>query len=66
MPKITLCAARINAGLTQAAAAELLKVAITTLRNWELGNSFPKQPQIESLCNLYGVTYDQINFNVKQ
>ena len=62
MTKITLSAARVNAGYSQKAAAELLGVSNKTLCNWENGKTFPDQPMIERICNLYGVTYDMINF----
>ena len=62
MNKITLSAARVNAGYSQKAAAELLDISNKTLCNWEKGKSFPDHPMIERLCNLYGVTYDMINF----
>jgi len=62
MPKITLTAARVNAGYSQKRAAELLGISNKTLCNWENGKTFPDQPMIEKLCNLYGVTYDMINF----
>ncbi len=62
MPKITLTAARVNAGYSQKEAAELLGISNKTLCNWENGKTFPDQPMIEKLCNLYGVTYDMINF----
>ena len=64
MPKITLSAARVNAGYTQIEVANLLLVAPSTVRNWEKGKSYPKQPAIEKLCELYGISYDNINFNV--
>jgi transcriptional regulator with XRE-family HTH domain len=62
MKKITLSAARVNAGYSQKSAAEILGISNKTLCNWEKGKSFPDQPMIEKLCNLYGVTYDMINF----
>lgn len=62
MVKITLKAARVNAGYDQKTAAKLLGVSNTTLGNWENGISFPKADQIEKICKLYGVTYDQLNF----
>ena len=63
MPQITLKAARVNAGLTQSEVAEKLKISTGTLKNWERGKTFPKQPQIEALCELYRVTYDNLFFN---
>lgn len=63
MAQRTLRGARVDAGFTQEQAAEELKVAVSTLRNWEAGRTFPKPPHIEKLCALYGVSYDHINFN---
>ena len=62
MPKISLAAARKNANLTQAQVAEALNIARSTLRNWEKGITYPKQPMIEKMCELYGVPYDYIRF----
>lgn len=62
MDKITLAAARKNAGYSQKKAAEILDISNTTLCAWENGKSFPKQPMIEKMCELYGVTYDVLNF----
>ena len=62
MPKTNLKAARVNAGLTQKQAADSLGIAPSTLRNWEKGITFPKQPDIEKLCELYGTSYDYVNF----
>lgn len=63
MSQITLKAARVNVGLTQEAVAEKLDISISTVKNWEKGKTFPKQPQIEKLCELYKVSYDNIFFN---
>ena len=60
--KISLKAARINAGLNQTAAAHQIGVSVSTLKLWETGKTFPKQPMIEKLCEVYGVSYDQLNF----
>ena len=62
MPKITLKAARVNAGLTQKEAAKVLKISNKTLLNWEKGVSFPKADKVEKICDLYGVAYDNIIF----
>lgn len=64
MEKITLRALRVNARLTQAEAAEKLGVTQKTLSNWENGITYPDQPAIEKICEIYGVTYDCINFVV--
>lgn len=62
MSQITLAAARVNAGLTQLYVAKILDVDPSTVRNWEKGLTFPKQPYIEKMCELYGVAYDNIKF----
>ena len=62
MPKITLKAARVNAGLTQGEAAKKIGVAASTLRNWEAGITFPTQPKIEKLCEVYGISFDILFF----
>lgn len=62
MVKMTLAAARKNAGYSQKEAANLLNISNATLCAWEKGKSFPKQPMIEKMCELYGVAYDALNF----
>ena len=64
MKKITLKAARVNAGYSQKEAAEIIGISNKTLCSWENGKTFPDQPMIEKLCGLYGVTYDMIVFVV--
>lgn len=60
--KITLASARVNVGLNQKQAASLLGVSNRTLCSWENGESFPDALQIAKICELYGVSYDNINF----
>lgn len=62
MSKITMKAARINAGLTQKVAAKKLNVSNKTLHRWENGISYPTPPKIEAICTLYGLSYDDIIF----
>lgn len=59
---ITLKAARVNKGLTQAEAAKSLKIAVDTLRQYELGNTFPDVPMIRKIEELYDVSYNDIDF----
>lgn len=61
--KITLKAARINAGLSQTEAARLLGVTPKTLGAWEQFKTFPGANVIPKICDLYGVSYDHINFS---
>lgn len=60
--KITIKAARVNAGLSTSQAANALGITRQTLCNWENGNSFPPVKRIPELASLYGVTMDDINF----
>ena len=60
MSKISLKAARVNANLSQGEAAEHVGVATSTLRNWENGITYPDAVQFMTLCNLYGVSCDNI------
>lgn len=62
MTKITLKAARVNVGLSQVEAAEKLNVSLATLKNWEAGRNYPRQPQIEDMCALYSVEYSDLSF----
>lgn len=59
---ITLRAARVNKNLTQKEAAELLGISEKTLWNYEKGTSFPDIPVIKKMEELYGLSYDNINF----
>jgi len=60
--RITLAAARVNAGLTQEEAAKRLHVGKQTLCNWENGKTEPKTSQAQALADLYEWPYDQIIF----
>ena len=62
MLKITLAAARVNAKLTQKEVADKLDVSNKTVCSWEKGKSFPTPMQIDILCELYGISYDNIIF----
>ena len=62
MLKITLEAARVNAGYSQKEAAQKLKISNTTLGKWENGETFPTADKIPDICELYGIHYDHINF----
>lgn len=62
MLRITLKAARINVNLSQKEAAEQLHISNKTLCNWENGTSYPDAEQIDAICKLYGVHYDNIIF----
>ena len=66
MAKISLKAARVNAGFSQKEASILLQVSNKTLSSWENGDTFPSAKKIERLCALYNVSYDDIIFLPKK
>jgi DNA-binding XRE family transcriptional regulator len=58
--KISLAAARVNAGLTQNDVAQALKVGKQTVVSWEKGKSEPKMSQSRQLSELYKMPLDYI------
>lgn len=60
--KITLAAARVNAGLTQAEVAKKLKISRQTLVSWEKGLTEPSVSQADELARLYNFPRDCIFF----
>lgn len=62
MKKYTLTAARVNSGLTRQEAADMLNISSRTLYSWEHGLTMPKATQIDRICELYRLSYDDISF----
>lgn len=62
MLKISLEAARVNAGYTQKEVGKILEVSNKTVCSWEKGETYPSADKIDALCELYGMSYDNINF----
>lgn len=62
MSRVTLKAARVNAGYTQKEVAKMLKVSNKTVSLWECGKTMPKINMVNSICSLYGMSYDDIIF----
>lgn len=63
--QISLAAARVNAGLTQADVAEKMGLSKQTIVNWEHGRIAPKPAQMEMLGRIYDVPLDYIFLPVK-
>lgn len=59
---ITLKAARINKGLNQTKAAELIGVSKTTLSAWENYRYYPSVIHLPAIEAAYDVKYDDIIF----
>ena len=60
--RISLAAARVNAGLNQSEVAKILHISPNTLVAWEKGNSEPSITQGMLLCELYNIPLSAINF----
>lgn len=60
--KISLAAARVNAGLTQAEVAKKLQISPNTLVAWEKGKTEPSISQGRMLERLYSIPIDNIIF----
>ena len=59
--KITLEAARVNAGMTQTEVVNALKISNATLVNWEKGRTKPSYASLLALSNLYGWPVELFN-----
>lgn len=57
---ITLKAARANADMTITQAAEVANVSRNTIINWEKGRRTPRADKLNTLCNAYGISIDNI------
>lgn len=60
MPKLTLEAARVNAGYSQAKLAEILEVSRATVNAWERGRTPMKPHYVFAFCHVVGVSEDDI------
>ena len=60
--RISLKAARVNAGLSQEQVSKELHVSKNTVVNWEKGYSEPKTSQARQLSELYKMPDDYIIF----
>lgn len=60
--KITIKAARVNAGFTQEKVASLLNKSKNTIVSYEKGRSIPDIETGKALAKLYGVSIDDLIF----
>ena len=58
--RITLKAARVNAGLGQKDVAKALKITPQTIVNWERGTVRPSEATVIALAQMYGIDVDNI------
>ena len=61
LEKISLKSARVNAGYTQKEVASKLRVAETTVLNWENGKSMINAKNLFKLAYLYKVKVDNFS-----
>ena len=60
--RISLAAARVNAGYTQQEACKLIRVSKNTLIAWESGKRIPNPDYIKKIEEVYKINYSNINF----
>jgi transcriptional regulator with XRE-family HTH domain len=60
--RISLKAARVNAGLTMEEACKALKVSKSTIMNWEKGYTIPDADKAIALSELYKIPLENIIF----
>nr|DAQ68503.1 MAG TPA: Helix-turn-helix XRE-family like protein [Caudoviricetes sp.] len=60
--KLSLKAARINAGFEAREVAEKIGVAKLTVYHWENGTAMPSLKVAQKLCDLYGLGLGDIDF----
>ena len=60
MPRISIAACRVNAGLTQREFADKIEVFLATIVNWENGKTEPSASQLRLISELSGVPMDFI------
>ena len=58
--KITLAAARVNAGMTQAEAAKAIDVSVNTICTWENGKSEIPKTAAMALASLYAMPIEYL------
>ena len=60
--KISIAAARVNAGLTQEDVASALHVGKQTIVSWEKGTTSPTIDKALEFCRLCQIPFDRVSF----
>ena len=63
MYTISLEAARVNAGMSQKAAAKEAGINVSTLSNWERGKTSPDIDKFKLLCSIYNCPCDMVRLS---
>lgn len=58
--RISIAAARVNAGLKQREFAEKIGVSLATVTNWESGRTEPDVSQLRKISQISGIPMDYI------
>lgn len=64
--KISLKAARVNAGLTQREVGEILEYSHTIISKWEDGSLRPRRLYLEALAKLYSIPVENLDLTPSQ
>lgn len=59
--KISLKAARVNAGLTLDQVSKALRISKATLIQYEKGRSYPTVQTVRNMCDLYNISVDHVS-----
>ncbi len=59
--RISMAAARVNAGMTQEDVAKAMEISKATIINWEKGRVIPKPAQFKMYCEVVGIDEDLIS-----
>lgn len=60
--RVTMKAARVNVGLSQAEAAKKVGISLRTLQNWEAGATCPRADKLPAICKAYNCEHNDIIF----
>lgn len=60
--RVSIRAARVNAGLTQTAFAAKIGVSPRTVQHWESGISSPRADMMPKICNVLSCNVEDIIF----
>ena len=57
---MSFLAARLKAGLSQAAAADKLGISAASVCQWETGKTLPDSRKLPKIADLYGCSIDEL------
>lgn len=60
--KVSLEAARVNAGLSRLEASKLIGCSVNTIASYENGRTAPTLPTLKKMCQVYNAPIDSISF----